>query len=809
MMYRWLWILVLGVALRAATVPTDFTDTTVVAGLSSPTAFAFAPDGRIFVCQQGGALWVVQNNALLSTPFLTLSVNSSGERGLLGVAFDPDFATNQYVYVYYTTSVSPLRNRVSRFTANGNVAATGSEVVLVELENLTSATNHNGGAMHFGTDGKLYVAVGDNATPSNAQTLSNRLGKMLRINKDGSIPTDNPFYNTATGANRMIWALGLRNPYTFAVQRGTGRIFINDVGQNTWEEVNDGLAGANYGWPVHEGPSTNPLYVSPFYSYGHGGSSPSGCAITGGAFYNPVTVGFPATYVGRYFFADFCSGFIATLVPSTQAVAFFLTGADGIVDLRTNDDGSLYYLQRGGGELHRIAFTGIVAPSISVPPQSSTVPAGTTATFNVTAAGGGLSYQWQRNTVNIQGATGASYSLTATQGDDGAQFRVVVSNTAGSVTSAAATLTVTTNQAPTPTIQTPASGTLFSGGETILFGGGATDPETGALPGSALRWRVDYHTGNAVRPFVQEFTNASGGSFLVPTVTPYTLTDVFFRVHLTARDPFGNEASTFRDVGPRVSTITLASQPAGRTLTLDGQSLVAPAAVASVVGLQRELGLSSPQQVGNTRYVFGSWSNGQAAVHNIQVPAASATYTAMFGTQHLLTVNAAPVGGGTVSGGGWYAEGTNVGLTATPAAGWQLNGFTGASGASVLMNSPREVTANFAPLPGMLTMVVVGKVNGAGVDERVWSVRVSNAGQGPVVNARIGGLSIAPTGPGTVALLSTLPVALGTIPPGGSVVVPVSLRWPITVPTTRARFEFALVGDYGYASNVVMNSLFR
>src|SRR5215212_10212628 len=252
---------------NAATLPAGFAESQVGANLgTSPTAMAFAPDGRLFVCLQGGQLRVIKNGALLSNPFITLSVNSSGERGLLGIAFDPNFATNQFVYLYYTTSAAPIHNRVSRFTANGDVVAAGSEVVLTDLDNLSSATNHNGGGMHFGPDGKLYTGVGENANSANAQTLSNRLGKILRYNGDGTIPTDNPFFNTATGANRAIWALGLRNPFTFAFQPGTTRLFINDVGQSTWEEINDGIAGSNYGWPTCEGSCSNPLFRSPLFS---------------------------------------------------------------------------------------------------------------------------------------------------------------------------------------------------------------------------------------------------------------------------------------------------------------------------------------------------------------------------------------------------------------------------------------------------------------------------------------------------------------------------------------------------------------
>ncbi|MEA2465301.1 MAG: hypothetical protein QOJ98_3048, partial [Acidobacteriota bacterium] len=203
-------------ALPAAMLPAGFSEAIIASGLTNPTAFAMAPDGRIFVCQQGGSLRVIRNDTLLPTPFVTITVNSSGERGLLGVAFDPDFLTNHHVYVYYTATAPVIHNRISRFTADGDVAVPGSEVVLVDLENL-SATNHNGGAIHFGLDGKLYAAVGENAVASNSQTLNNRLGKVLRLNKDGTIPTNNPFYQTATGANRSIWALGLRNPFTFGV----------------------------------------------------------------------------------------------------------------------------------------------------------------------------------------------------------------------------------------------------------------------------------------------------------------------------------------------------------------------------------------------------------------------------------------------------------------------------------------------------------------------------------------------------------------------------------------------------------------
>ncbi|HEX5915380.1 MAG TPA: PQQ-dependent sugar dehydrogenase, partial [Rubrobacter sp.] len=225
----------------AATLPPNFTRSQVVGGLASPTAMDFAPDGRLFVAEQRGTLRVVKAGGKLAA-FLDISgrVDSEGERGLLGIAFDPSFSNNHYVYLKYTrraTGTTPAHNRVIRVTARGDKALAGCEKLILRLNNLSSATTHNGGAIHFGEDGKLYVAVGDNANSDNAQSLRNLKGKILRINKDGTIPRYNPFYKQATGRNRTIWALGLRNPFSFAIQPHTGKVFINDVGEQTWEEI--------------------------------------------------------------------------------------------------------------------------------------------------------------------------------------------------------------------------------------------------------------------------------------------------------------------------------------------------------------------------------------------------------------------------------------------------------------------------------------------------------------------------------------------------------------------------------------------
>jgi glucose/arabinose dehydrogenase len=443
----------------AATLPSGFVETQI-GGLSSPTAMEFAPDGRLFVCLKGGSLRVIKNGVLLATPFVTLTVDSAGERGLLGIAFDPNFATNNFVYVYYTVPGSPANNRVSRFTANGDVAVAGSETVLLNLDNLSGAGNHNGGAIHFGPDGKLYIAVGENANGSNSQTLANLLGKVLRINSDGTIPTDNPFFNTA-GARKEIWALGLRNPFTFAFQPGTTRMFINDVGETTWEEINDGIAGSNYGWPITEGPTSDPRFRAPLFAYGHGSTGTTGCAITGGTFYNPATGQFPSSYTGKYFFADLCSGWIRVLDPANNTAADFASGISSPVDLKVSADGSLYYLAIGSSSVFKVQYSPAI-PVITTHPANQTATQGQPATFTVSASGTApLNYQWQKNMTNISGANSLSFTIPATAFvDNGAKFRCVVTNGFGSATSNEATLTV---NAPPNINSSPADQTVTQG----------------------------------------------------------------------------------------------------------------------------------------------------------------------------------------------------------------------------------------------------------------------------------------------------------------------------------------------------------
>jgi glucose/arabinose dehydrogenase len=407
-----------------AAVPPGFTDS-LVADVSMPTALAFTPDGRMLITTQSGRLRVYASGSLLATPALDLSgrICSNSERGLLGVAVDPSFGvgTNRDVYLYYTASLGgTCVNRVSRFhLADTNLVAPTSEAILVD-QIPSPAGNHNGGDLNFGKDGNLYVSIGDGGcdykdtsrcagSNTAARDQFILLGKVLRITRDGGIPPDNPFLGadsgrcnvtgrTAAAKCQETFAWGLRNPFRFAFDPNAPvtRFFINDVGQSTWEEIDLGQAGADYGWNVREGfcalgSTTNcgtpPAgMTNPIFAYGHA----TGCrALTGGAFV-PNGV-WPAEYDGDYLYGDFVCGKVVRLEPSGGgwAATDFATGLgpSSAVHMRfgpwTGPFGptqALYYTTyASSGEVRRIGYTAgpPPAPPPSPPPAPPPAPPAT------------------------------------------------------------------------------------------------------------------------------------------------------------------------------------------------------------------------------------------------------------------------------------------------------------------------------------------------------------------------------------------------------------------------------------------------
>jgi glucose/arabinose dehydrogenase len=640
--------------------PGDFRVTEVTSALRWPHAMKFAPDGRLFVLEQRGAVRIIKNGVLLATPALTLTVPSGGSPGLLGLAFDPSFGSNGWLYLFYTATSPSAHNRVSRFTVSGDTIDPASEMILTDLDPLGDSTMHYGGDMGFGPDGKLYVTTGDNVRAVNAQSLDTRFGKILRYNKDGSIPTDNPFYTRATGDNRAIWALGLRNPYRMIFHPTTGQMLVADVGGATWEEVNVGRAGANYGWPNAEGNSTNPAFTNPLFAYPHtdDGTGVYGCAVMGGDFYAPASRTFPASFWDKYFFADHCEGWLRVLDPVNGTSVPFGTGFERPVDFKVGPDGNLYSLQRElnglvRGVLYKVSYAGSTAqpPQIGAQPQDTTVGLGANATFSVVASGTPpLSYQWRRDGVAIPGATGTSYTLTNAQAtDNGARFSVVVSNGYGSAISREALLTVRDNQPPSPSIASPPAGATYAGGQQFTISGTATDAEDGTLPADAFEWEVVFHHNTHTHPFLEPFTGTKSFTATIPTNNE-TETDVFYRIHLRVTDSAGLTTEVTRDILPRTSSANLATSPSSWQLTLDGAPVTTPTSFSGVVGIQRTLG-APPRTVNGLSWVLDCWENFNTAPERIiTMPPTTKTYQAFYRR------NAGSIGTGTGLSGTYFGR---------------------------------------------------------------------------------------------------------------------------------------------------------
>lgn len=358
-----------------------YTDDAVATGLSSPTAIAFLPDGRLLVTEKGGALKLVDGG--VASTLVTIPVCSGSEMGLLGIALDPDFGTNGFIYLYRTKPApggcvgSPGRfNQVVRVTMAGGAIDIASLAELLDGIQ-TDNGNHNGGVLRIGPDDKLYVGAGDTGLGDNfggpgdptnpyAQDLDQLEGKILRLELDGSVPADNPFVGQV-GAREEIFAYGFRNPFRMGFDPLTGSLWVGDVGDLTVEEIDIVTAGDNYSWPYCE--ATLPAGcaqagdVAPIFSYPHSGGSSLGSSITGGAFAG-------ASFGGRendYFFGDFIGNAIYHAEPNgsrddiSGSPTTFVASAGGPVDIVFGPDGALYYVAIFSGQVRRVAP--VVTPS--------------------------------------------------------------------------------------------------------------------------------------------------------------------------------------------------------------------------------------------------------------------------------------------------------------------------------------------------------------------------------------------------------------------------------------------------------------
>ena len=341
-----------------------------LSGLSSPVFMTRATDRsqRLFIVQQGGLIRVLQPGSTTPTTFLDISgpVLAGGERGLLGLAFHPQFRTNRRFFVYYTADTPAGAIKISEFqvsATNPNVADT-TEKNIITIPHSTNS-NHNGGTVAFGPDGYLYAGPGDgggsNDVPNNAQNINSLLGKIIRLDVDNvpvgqvpqyNIPPDNPYAGAIPGADE-IYAIGMRNPYRFSFdRRGTRQLWAADVGQFSWEEVDIITLGGNYGWRVYEGLHctgndaglcTPTNYLPPLFEYSSAGAGNTRCSITGGYVYRGRQNTFPD---GSYIYGDYCSGEVLMWNNNTQTV--LLSSGRSIVGFAEDQSGELYLIGQSG-----------------------------------------------------------------------------------------------------------------------------------------------------------------------------------------------------------------------------------------------------------------------------------------------------------------------------------------------------------------------------------------------------------------------------------------------------------------------------
>ncbi|GAB3257234.1 fibronectin type III domain-containing protein [Nocardioides dilutus] len=574
------------------------TETVATVAPYTLVGMAFAPDGRMFVWQKNGVVRVVKNGQLLPTPFIDLSakVNTFDDRGFWGLAFDPQFATNGRVYLSYTfedagnpNSSAPRTARLTRVTAdpaNPDTALPGSEVVILgsvgtpPCSALPSSADcigsdggsHTLGSLHFADDGTLFVGVGDgsdgDANALRAQNLDSPNGKILRIRPDGSAPPDNPFYDGTNSWRSRVWLYGVRNPFGFSLQAETGEIWFGDVGWNTWEEVDHGGAGANFGWPCFEGTGPQPYFQSqypsqcaltgvtpPFHTYDH----TVGSAVIGGPFYTGTT--YPQQYRDNFFFADYSGRFIKRVVFDSEqrpvSVEPFATGVPDPVALTMGPDGLIYYLSFTTGEINRIRYNGPVAKAAATPTNGPSPLAVSFSSAGSSAPGGGtLSYLWDFGDGATSTAANPSHTYT-TSTPRRFTARLTVSTASGASSSDTVDVTVG-SVPPTPTISAPTDGTTVLPGQTINYQGSATDLEDGPLPASALTWTVLLHHNTHVHTFVAGAGDQ--GSFVAEdhgSVGTFS-----YEIILEATDSTGLEATTSVNV-PVGSDTSPPSVPTG------------------------------------------------------------------------------------------------------------------------------------------------------------------------------------------------------------------------------------------------------
>lgn len=574
-------LLLLPLYQAVAQLPVNFRNELVTDALSQPIGMTFLPDSRVLVLQKPGQILVSDPNSpppIAMSQFMTITnIDTTGEHGLINITLDPNFVTNSYFYLYYTHG-SSRRNRISRFTSTGDPATRlASEVVIWEDNEPYVNCCHTGGALDFASDGTLYLATGEDFRSEQSQDLTKTRGKVIRINRDGSIPNDNPYKGNTQGYRQDIYSYGLRNPFRGRFDRPTNRFIVGDVGGNeptSWEDVRVAAPGANFGWADcgdagrdAAGKCLNPAFTDPVFSYPHQGN---GASIVGGVIYRGNQ--FPASYQGAYFYGDYVRGWIRYLTFDAglnySSDNAFDGAAGTLLAIEQGPDNALYYLRLsaysgttaiGAGELRRYVYDSQNSAPIIVEARAMGPTQNDTAPFTVNFVGSAtdpegqpLNYKWliedkingQIEVIELDGA-----NVTHTYTSKG-QYKAQLWVSDGILTTLSDPIIIQVGTPPRPVITSPSPGHLFMPGDVIGYYGTATDAD-GVLENQSYAWNVVFNHGTHTHP-VSDSIGVKQGSFSTASGHGFSA-DTGYTITLKVTDADGLTATTSVFIKPDIA----------------------------------------------------------------------------------------------------------------------------------------------------------------------------------------------------------------------------------------------------------------
>ena len=634
----------------------------VLNGVPLPTSMVFLPDGRALITSLNGNVWITSKMDQLPVSFdlwLTLDqINNSAEHGLLEILLDPAFASNNYVYLYWSTRQN--KNRLSRFVHTTDHSSLLTETVIYETPDQFAGCCHTGGAASFLNDGTIVLSVGDDFDPQLAQDMSSPFGKVHRINSDGSVPVDNPFFDTTSGIYNVngvlktIYASGMRNPFRGSYDPVTDRFLIGDVGSNdhttAWEDIHELSSGANFGWPFcgatgrdNLGNCNDPTYSDPILSYAHEGL---GASVMGGCFYRNGN--WPAEWEGRYFYGDFVRGWINYLefdtagrviaeVPVVNDTLYPELDAEFIVKMIVGPDGDLYYLilyddfVSGTGSVHRLLLDSNQLPVCDSIWATPTFGAGPDMLVEFGGSvtdpeGAPLSYTWIFGDDESDASTLNATHTYATFGNYESELIVhdgVHDHSCGHIS-------IEVGQPPLVLITSPIAGSTFRAGDVITFEAQFSDDDPMTV--ADLEWDIVFNHDTHVHP--EADANGIGSYDLIIPTTGHDFTgDTWYTVTVTGTDADGLQTSHSVEVFPEKQNVSILSDPLGMEVFVNSIPCITPYSQDHAIGTELAIVIPNGQQcLAGNGYQFQEWDGGQPGIFLYQIPADSSTLLAQFVT---------------------------------------------------------------------------------------------------------------------------------------------------------------------------------